>query len=139
MFTPNKIVIHHSLTEDGSTVSWGAIRRYHTEHCGWIDIGYHAGIELVYTEYEIFFGRPWDTPGAHTLGQNRTSLGFCFVGNYDLTLPAEKLLKTGAKLIRLWMKLYNIPKDRVYKHHDFADYKTCPGTRFSIDALRGFL
>ena len=136
MFGPEKIIVHHSLTKDSGTVSWGAIRRYHIEHCGWTDIGYHAGIELVYTEYETFFGRPWDIPGTHTLGHNRSSLGFCFVGNYDLTRPAEKMLETGAKVIKLWMRLFNITKDSVFAHHDFADYKSCPGKRFSMDRLR---
>ena len=44
---PQYIVIHHSLTKDGTVADWEAIRRYHKEINGWSDIGYHYGIERV--------------------------------------------------------------------------------------------
>lgn len=136
---PTKIIIHHSLTKDSGTVSWGAVRRWHVEHNGWIDIGYHAGVELVYTEYEMFIGRMWDKGGAHTLGQNSKSLGFLFVGNYDAQPPPDRMLEVGAKVIALWMRLFNIPKDKVYGHHKFADYKSCPGSKFDIDDFKKWI
>ena len=136
---PQEIIIHHSLTKDSRTVSWGAIRRWHTEHCGWGDIGYHAGIELVYTEYEIFIGRPWDKMGAHTAGQNDKSLGFVFVGNYDLEPPAERMLEIGARIISLWMRLFDMPKEKIYPHSKFASYKSCPGTEFDLEELKKWL
>ena len=134
-FQPNKIIIHHSLTKDSETVSWGAIRKYHIETLGWNDIGYHAGAELVGDHYEAFFGRPWYFPGAHTRGQNSDSLGFCFVGNYDEVEPSDAILEAGAKVIYQWLILFKIPTFCVYRHHDFNNQKTCPGVKFDMDRL----
>jgi hypothetical protein len=53
---PNKIILHHSATADGPTVSWGAIRRFHVVECAWGAIGYHYGIELVGDYYEVLIG-----------------------------------------------------------------------------------
>jgi hypothetical protein len=140
---PEMIIIHHSLTKDSGTVSWGAIRTYHTIDLGYDDIGYHAGCELVVNKghswYEILMGRDWNTPGAHTRGYNDRSLGFCFVGNFDECIPVDEILLTGAKLVKMWMRLFNIPIDQVWRHHTFADYKSCPGTQFPWIHFRSML
>ncbi len=136
---PRKIIIHHSLTKDGKTVSWGAIRHYHTEILGWMDIGYHAGCELVGTQYEVLIGRMWDQMGAHTRGENESSLGFCFVGNFDIDSPPYEQLIVGAKVIKYWMRLFNIPLEEVYPHRHFASYKTCPGAKFEMERLKTLL
>ena len=135
---PTEIIVHHSLTEDGETVSWSAIRRYHTIEKGWLDVGYHIGIELVGKDYEVFMGRPWDEAGAHCVGHNMKSLGLCFVGNFDLKPPPHEQLILGAKVISLWMRLFGISVDHVYPHSRFAD-KSCPGRRFSMEKLKGML
>jgi hypothetical protein len=144
--TPTEIIIHHSLTKDSGTVSWGAIRKYHTDPkpvgMGMTSIGYHLGIELVQSGdnfyYESLMGRVWDAEGGHTIGHNDKSLGICFVGNYDLVVPSEEMLITGAKVIRLWMRLFNIQMDSIFPHRDFAD-KTCPGTKFDMNVLKDFI
>lgn len=136
MFKPKKIIAHHSLTKDSETVSCGAIRNYHINTLGWSDIGYHAVVEFARDQYEVFFGRPWDIPGAHTKGHNGDSLGICFIGNYDEQPPSDRMLEVGAKIIKFWMRLYGISEENIYRHHDFAPYKTCPGKLFDILRLR---
>lgn len=140
IFAPNKIIAHHSLTSDSGTVSWGAIRHYHKVVCGWLDIGYHAGVELVqsgdYEYYEVLFGRPWSRPGAHTQFHNSDSLGICFVGNYDTEEPPEAMLKAGAMIIAEWMKWFRIDAEQIKGHRDFTPFKTCPGTLFDIEKLK---
>ena len=133
----DRIIVHHSATADGATFSWGAIRKYHLG-LGWRDIGYHGGVELVGYHYEAMFGRDWDTDGAHTLGQNERALGICFVGNFDDAPCPDAQLETGAVVIRTWMRLYGIPASEVYSHSRFQN-KTCPGTRFDLERLRGML
>ena len=94
-----------------------------------MDVGYHAGIELVNDDFFAIMGRPWDMSGAHTIGQNSWSLGLCFVGNYDVEEPDEDMIAEGVKIVKLWRKLYEIPRSEIRRHSEFAN-KTCPGTRF---------
>lgn len=130
MTKPSGIVIHHSLTKDSNTVSWTAIEKYHTETMGWDDIGYHYGIEYVDGKIEVLKGRPTIFAGAHTKEFNN-SIGICVVGNYDeQDLEKDKF----DALVNLTVDVlheypYLTPK-QVYKHHEWASYKSCPGTRF---------
>lgn len=133
---PTHIVIHHSLTPDGKTVSWSAIRRFHTTDPAHMfsDIGYHAGVELVGTDYEVFLGRPWDVEGSHCKahGMNHISLGVCLVGNYDAAPPPEPMLDVMARYVVLpWMRIFGIMPAAVRFHRDWAPDRTCPGTMFT--------
>jgi hypothetical protein len=133
-----KIIIHHSFTKDGKTVSWGAIRRYHTQTLKWSDIGYHYGVELINNDYEILVGRPLSRSGAHTKGHNNDSIGICCVGNYDDHAPSQKMLNKLVQLLKDLMVIYNITKDNVKPHRDYSS-KTCPGKKFDMNKLRSML
>ena len=141
-FKPKRIIVHHSLTKDTTTVSWGAIRKYHEETLRWPGIGYHIGVELVRSGNELYYealmGRMWNVQGAHTKGHNEDSLGICFVGNFDYNKPPDAQLIAGARIISLWMKLYNIKIDDIYGHRDFST-KTCPGKLFNFKDLKFYL
>lgn len=133
----NKIIIHCSATEDTGTMSWSAIRRWHTQVNGWDDIGYHAGIELVGNDYEVMIGRPANRSGAHTKGQNDGSLGFCFVGDYDRQEPDELMLHVAAQRVLVpWLHQHSLPVLAITGHRDWQGEKTCPGSQFSMDRLR---
>lgn len=137
IFKPKLIIVHHSATRDSGTVSWGAIRKWHTMHHRWSDIGYHAGIEIVRdSSFECLYGRPEHLPGSHTKGKNRESLGICFVGNYDVVEPPLEMLEIAAqRVIVPWMLKYDIPVIAVQAHRTYAD-KTCPGKLFGMERLR---
>ncbi len=128
-------MLHHSLTEDGKTVSWQAIRKYHIEEKKWDDIGYHFGIELINDTYEILMGRPLDQEGAHCIGMNERALGICLVGNFDLAPPPEKQWRAAIILVRGLSRLLNIPFTCVVAHRDYAP-KTCPGRNFDLEKFR---
>lgn len=143
---PNTIILHHSLTKDSGSVSWGAIRKYHKDVLGWYDIGYHYGIELINYNYEILVGRFENAYGAHTRGWNYKSIGICFVGNYDIEKPNIKMLNKGVELVRYLMDKYNIPKYNVIGHNEawtlddfgYKKYpdKSCPGKLFDMKRFR---
>ena len=133
-----RIILHHSLTKDNQTVSWNAIRRYHTQELHWADIGYHFGIELVGDHYEVLVGRPMTEEGAHCkeYGMNRKSLGICFVGNFDIQEPPKEQWDLGVKLVKSLMAVLAIPKGSLSGHREYAPYKSCPGKRFDMGQFR---
>lgn len=136
MLRPKKIIIHHSLTKDSGSVSWGAIHSYHVNTKGWSDIGYHAGIEEVEGRFICMFGRPDWISGGHTRGQNWCSLGFCFVGNFDRRRPSDARLRVAARrVLAPWLIRYGLGVDALVPHSQYAN-KTCPGSKFPMDRLR---
>ena len=130
------IIIHHSLTKDGRVVNWQAIRNYH-RGLGWIDVGYHFGLEKINGEVEILVGRPLLAVGAHTKQQNMNarSIGICVIGNYDEHKPAEEYYDKLIPLLAHLLKVFKLTPDRIKAHRDFASYKTCPGKAFDIEEL----
>ena len=154
------IIVHHSATKDGRTHDWEAIRRYHTSHRidghtvtpeeferrliaregkrferPWSDIGYHYGIERVGDSFSALRGRPLEKTGAHCLGMNHTALGVCCVGNYDNEDPPEEMIDLLVGLLRALCTWYEIPVENIKRHSDYAS-KTCPGTRFDLEAVK---
>ncbi len=138
---PEYIILHHSLTRDSKTVSWGAIRRYHTKTLGWNDIGYHFGIELIGNHYQILTGRMMNEAGAHCRenAMNRRSLGVCFVGDFDLDPPTKAQWDLGIKIVDCLQEVFGIPRNQIFGHRDFATHKTCPGAAFNIGDFRAQL
>jgi len=151
MLSPEFIVIHHSLTADSGTVSWGAIRKHHTDPAGpykMRDVGYHWGLELVGDFYEILVGRTMQEEGAHCKDaqMNRRGVGVCCVGDFDKAPPPEAQLAALVRLVKWLMADLNIPQEHVIGHRDAGlmagfdwrrgQYKTCPGRLFDTDAFQ---
>jgi N-acetylmuramoyl-L-alanine amidase len=131
-------MVHHSLTQDGKSVSWGAIRKYHVEVNKWKDIGYHYGVEFVYDQYEILVGRPEGSEAAACKEgkMNQRAVHICCVGNFDIAPPSPTLTDKLVSLIVALMKRYKIPLGNIVGHRDYASYKTCPGTQFNLNELK---
>ena len=136
---PDYVILHHSTTRDGATVSWGAIRNYHVRHLGWQDIGYHAGIEEIGGHVEILIGRIPGEIGAHCLSQamNRRSVGVCVVGNFDVNPVPEPKWQAALELTAWLCRVYRIDPENVLGHREVArDGRTCPGDQFDMPRFR---
>lgn len=157
------IIVHHSATKDGITHDWEAIKNYHMsyridgvsvtleefEHRllanpkqgtrferPWSDIGYHRGIENRDGIFQIMEGRSLDVPGAHTVGMNHCAIGICCVGDYDNEPPPAEMIDLLISTLESLCKQFGIPKENIKRHSDYAN-KTCPGTMFDLEAVKG--
>lgn len=148
MRTIKGIVIHHSLTKDTGTVSWGAIEDYHVKTLGWRDIGYHYGCERVLDatgvqRNYVMVGRPETmvAAGEPNRGSNQWGIHVCIVGNFDVVAPSDEGLKLLCRrLLYPIMDRYGLTADDVYGHHELdRPDKSCPGTMFDMNALRNML
>jgi len=122
----NKIILHCAATPEGREVSLDTIRKWHLQR-GFNDIGYHYVIHL---DGKISVGRPLNKQGAHCSGQNRGSIGICYVGGMSKDMKKAKDTRTQAQkdsLIKLMHELiYKYNKDMtIHGHNEYAN-KACP-------------
>ncbi len=110
-----------------------AIRRYHVEHRGWADIGYHY---VVLDSGEAQAGRSSNRQGAHALGFNDCSLGVAMVGHHDHHRPSPAQWDTTIDLLALLCYRYDVPTRRVIGHRETGAPKTCPGEMVDMAIVR---
>ncbi len=126
MNKPTVIITHHALSRPDHTVrdvdNWHRQRwSGFTSRAGW-HVGYHIVIE---TDGTVTQTRQFDEEGAHTIGMNRSSIGVCFMGNFDLHYPSDAQLQS-------WYKVYEkiqsqFPGIPCKPHRAYASYKSCHG------------
>ena len=126
----NKIILHCSATTEGKNFSVQDIATWHIEK-GLKNIGYHF---VIYLDGTIKKGRPIEESGAHCLGQNKNSIGICYIGGIDKN-GQPKDTRTAAQV----MAMDNLLKDlleelrfiqpgliiTVHGHREYAN-KACP-------------
>ena len=120
----NKIIIHCSATPEGRKTSAEEIKSWHLER-GFSDIGYHY---IVHLDGSISYGRNVEKIGAHSRGQNKMSIGVCYIGGLDECLNPKDTRTPQQKeslliLLKTLKKLHS--KAVIYGHRDFSE-KACP-------------
>ena len=129
----NKLIVHCSATREGMNVSRDTIRDWHLAR-GFNDIGYHFYIDL---EGNIHKGRDIAKIGAHSKGQNRSSIGICYCGGVESDGKTPKDTRNEAQkeallcVLRTMKAMY--PDAVIHSHRDFAN-KACP----SFDATEEY-
>lgn len=135
------VLIHHSASPDHPAFNWGEIRRWHLAKA-WRDVGYHYGVEDVDGGQEIIVGRFEHESGAHCPqgGMNRTAIGICAVGNFELAPPPPEQWKRCLDLVRHLTMRLQIPRGNVLGHREVPGTATaCPGKFWDMDKFRGEL
>ena len=122
----NKIIIHCTATPEGREHDVADIRRWHLKR-GFNDIGYHY---LIHIDGTIEEGRPINKQGAHCSGENKGSIGLCYVGGMSKDMKKAKDTRTQAQkdsLIKLMHELiYKYNKYMtIHGHNEYAN-KACP-------------
>lgn len=134
----SRFAIHHSVTngdDDPVTVVRG-IQSYHMDGRGYCDAGYHFGVALDGTAYEL---RQLDRLGAHTGMQNTGNIGIVFLGCFDATecagfgptTPSEESIQTARRLVRTLADRYaiDVTTDNLKGHREWPGQDTvCPGS-----------
>lgn len=120
----DKIILHCSATKEGQHFTTADIDNWHRAR-GFAKIGYHF---VVYLDGSVHKGRDISEIGAHCLGQNKNSIGICYIGGLDkdgkpkdTRTPEQKeaLIKLVAELKEKY------PNATIHGHNEFAA-KACP-------------
>lgn len=133
MRTINKIIIHCSATPEGKHFTVSDIDHWHRQR-GFAGIGYHY---VIYLDGSVHEGRPLEQQGAHTYGQNTSSIGVCYIGGVaaDGRTPKDtRTYKQKEALKKLVDELKTrFPEATIHGHCEFAN-KACP----SFDVQKEF-
>ena len=125
----DKIILHCTATAEGKDYSVETIRQWHLKR-GFSDIGYHYLIGLDGT---IHLGRDVFKQGAHTKGENKTSIGVAYVGGVESVRvkgkwKAKDTMTQGqetAFLVLLSSLKIVFGKLALHGHNEYAN-KACP-------------
>lgn len=120
-----RILVHHSASHDTEAMNSEAIRRYHIEERGWVDVGYHYLVENVHGVYVAVPGRSLGKPGAHCPGQNTVAIGVCLIGNFVAEAPSAAQLDKVSELCSELCLRFGIPVEEIHPHNRFRKTE-CP-------------
>lgn len=132
---PEYIIIHHSASKDHGTLDFVGLRDWHVNHNGWPDIGYNFVLEDINGRYTAIMGRHPNDIGYHCSGMNHKSLGICFVGNFEKSMPPVDQWNLGVRLVRWLLEKYNLSTHRVEGHRYFKA-TACPGKNFNMQKFK---
>ena len=130
----NKLIVHVTDSPDTRNVSMLDISKWHQEmNCPKSSSGLYCGYHYVIKrDGTVEVARPDFEMGAHTKGQNKNSLGICWVGRNEMAnVQMTALIQLCANLcVR-----YGLEAKQVFGHREFNNAKSCPNIA-SLDGLR---
>lgn len=135
-----RIVIHHSATPTDDAMNMHRVHKARGMKNG---LAYHFVISngsRKASDGEIFMGGRWkdQLDGGHmkSLTYNRTSIGICLIGNFELRAPTTQQMNSLEGLCEYLMKRCGIRVDQVTTHKILhRNHTKCPGKYFSLPSL----
>jgi len=135
------IIVHHSATPIDDAVN---MHKVHLARGMKNGLAYHFVISngsRKARDGEIYLSNRWkgQLDGGHVKKQawNRTSIGICLIGNFEIRPPTSKQLSALEGLCEYLMKRCNLQANDVTTHTLFHPKHTvCPGKYFSLTGLR---
>ena len=133
MNIPTVVITHHTGGTDANPLADSSfatvddVNNWHYER--WPEFksqrGYFVGYHyFIAKDGTITQTRNHNEEGAHVIGMNKKSIGVCFAGNFDVTLPTPQQMNSWYNLYGTLLAEYpNIP---TFPHRKYAT-KTCHG------------
>ncbi len=141
------IILHHSATQpmldkddtDGSKIAkviCERAKRHWQDEFPEYKCDYHF---LIGKTGRIFKGQPLELPSWHATNYrvNLSSIGVCFLGNFQTGIMPKAQFDAGITLVKKLMQRFDIPLKNILRHKDVvsditlrANSTACPGKNF---------
>jgi len=136
-----KIIIHHSATPVDDALN---MHKVHLARGMKNGLAYHFVISngsRKARDGEIYLSNRWkgQLDGGHVkkLAWNRTSIGICLIGNFQIRPPTSKQLSALEGLCEYLIKQCKLQVNDVTTHTLFhPNHTVCPGKYFSLSGIR---
>ena len=135
-----KIILHHSATPVDDAMNMHRVHKARGMKNG---LAYHFVISngsRKATDGEVFIGGRWkgQLDGGHVkkLSWNKTCIGICLIGNFELKRPTSRQLDALEGLCEYLMKRCGIGKSQVTTHKVLhPGHTVCPGKLLSLPSF----
>lgn len=123
-----KVYIHHTAgvykgtTKDSEKATMQALEAQHRNQ-GWNGVGYNY---VIFPSGRVYVGRG-HVIGAHNDGENSTSYGICFAGNFETQEPTKDALRACVSLIHKLQARGRLTRRPTIRGHRDSDATACPG------------
>lgn len=132
----DEIVVHCSASPQDRNDDAFTIDKWHIDRFD-SGIGYHY---IILPNGAIQKGRWVDYPGAHTKGNNRYTIGICFIGGMVLNDITTQQLRSLRNITRLLISdtMYGLLPENIKGHNECRGHKNRGCPMMNVDMIREF-
>ncbi len=131
---------------DNNLFQAGPMRARFKTDKNYYEMPYHYVCEKIGNNYQTFVGRPLQYSCEREFPdidhyKTRYAIHVCIMGNYNVMSHTPKMYEQLCyRVIGPMMKLYRIPRSRVFFHGDLSkEHTDCPGFNFSKNAMFAYM